>query len=418
MDIPRKVNRLPRRAGTLGGIAVGLVLLVLLWNWAAASLHQASIDIGELVIGSVERSGLIRDVRAPGILVPVERRWIAARVDGQVDRKLLEAGAAVQPDTVIMELSNPTVARDADTARIELEALRAEALMLEKRMASDLLAQQAVVAEYEARYETARFRMEANQSLGEVVSRLDLNESVLLAGQLKKRLAVEQERLQRLGELHAAELMSGKAGLARAERQLQLQQELLEGLTVTAGIAGTLQEVPVEAGQLIATGMPLARVAREDRFKAELRVQEGQARELRVGQKVQISAGGQHTDGVVGRIDPAVQEGTVLVDVSLTGKPLPGARPDLRVQGAIEIDHIEDTLVLPRPVYTEENTTSMLFVLAADGASARRTAVDLGIGSVDRIQVLRGLDAGERVIVSDMSRFNGVDRVELEGERP
>src|SRR5690606_24277504 len=153
-----------------------------------------------------------------GVLVPVERRWIASRVDGQVERKLLEAGAHVEAGTVIMEPSDPTLARDADTARIELEVLRAEALMSEKRSVNDQLVQEAVVAEYEARYETARFRMEANQSLGDVVARLDRNESELLASQLEKRVAIEKTRLARLAELQAAELLAGKAGIERAER--------------------------------------------------------------------------------------------------------------------------------------------------------------------------------------------------------
>ncbi|HWK52899.1 MAG TPA: HlyD family efflux transporter periplasmic adaptor subunit [Hyphomicrobiales bacterium] len=418
MDIPRKISRWPRRLGMAGGVLLGLMLLTLSWHWLAAGLFSSAVQARELVIGRVQRTELIRDVRAPGVLVPVELRWIASRVEGRVENILVEAGAHVMPGTVIMELSNPTVARDADTARIELEVLNAEALVLEKRTLNDLLAQQAVVAEYEALYENARFRMEANRGLGDIVSRVDLNESVLLARQYEDRLAFEKQRLAHYEELREAELQASKANIARAQRQLDLHQELLSGLSVTAGIEGTLQDVPVEAGQLISTGMPLARVAREDRFKTELRVQEGQARELRTGQKAQISAGGRHVMGIVSRIDPAVQEGTVLVDVSFTSEPLPGARPDLRVQGVIEIDRIDDALVLPRPVYSQENSTSELFVLSVDGRSARRAAVELGLGSVDRIQVLGGVNEGERVVVSDMSRYGDADSIALQGVQP
>jgi HlyD family secretion protein len=418
VDIPLRINRWPRRllAGLL--FAAAALVLTLTWNWLAARLRTQTLNVSEVVIGMVEHGTLIRDVRAPGLLAPLELRWIAAPVEGRVENILAEAGATVVSHTIILQLSNPSVSRDADMASIELEVLRAEAHALEQRLINDLLAQEAVVSEYAARHESARYRMEANRELGGIVAKVDLNESILLTRQYEERLAFEQERLLRLRELQEAELAASAANITRAERQLLLRRELQESLTVTAGITGTLQIVPVEIGQLVASGTPLARVAREDRFKAELRVQEGQARELRIGQKVRISAGGQHANGAVSRIDPAVQQGTVLVDVSFVGAALPGARPDLRVQGVIEIDQVEDALVLPRPVYTQENTTADLFVLAPDGQSARRVAVELGLGSVDRIQVIGGVSEGERVIVSDMSRFAEVDSIRLEGVRP
>jgi HlyD family secretion protein len=418
VDIPRRINHWPRRFALAAVLLVTASALMLTLHWLAARLRTQTVDASQLVIGTVARTGLIRDVRAPGVLVPMELRWIASRVEGRVENILVEAGASVMPDTIIVELSNPTVTRDADTASIELDVLHAEAKVLEQRLINDLLAQKAVVAEYAARYESANYRMEANRGLGNIVAKVDLNESILLAKQYQERLAFEKERLARLQELQSAELVASKAGIARAERQIQLQQELRDDLNVKAGIEGTLQTVPVATGQLVTPGTPLARVAREDRFKTELRVQEGQARELRIGQKVQISAGGQHTKGTVSRIDPAVQEGTVLVDVNFVGDALPGARPDLRVQGVIEVDRVEDALVLPRPVYSQENTTNELFVLAQDGRSARRVAVELGLGSVDRMQILSGVNEGERVIVSDMSRFAGVDSIALEGLRP
>jgi HlyD family secretion protein len=413
MDIPRKISRWPQRL-RLGGIAIaGAAALAAGWVYLSASFSSSAVDASELVIGQVQRSSLVRDVRAPGVLVPTELRWLTAQVDGRVETIFAEAGAYVMPDTVILELSNPTVARDADTARIELEVLEAQTSVFEKRMINEVLAQQAVIAEFHSQFENARFRKEANESLGDVVSRVDLNESVLLAGQYEERLRIERERLVRLQELQVAELQANKAELMRAKRQLQLQEELLDGLTVRAGIEGILQEVPVESGQSLLPGALLARVAREDNFKTELSVQEGQAREIVAGQTVVISAGGQHASGKVSRIDPAVQDGTVLVDVTFTDKMLPGARPDLRVQGVIEIDYVENTLVIPRPVFSQENSTANLFVVGADGSIAHKTAVQLGIGSVDRIEVLGGLQEGDRVIVSDMTRFSEQDFIEL-----
>jgi HlyD family secretion protein len=417
IDIPRKVSHWPRRlrlAATLFGVAV---VVAAGWVYLAQRLRSTAVDARELVIGEVQRSSLVRDVRAPGTLVPLELRWLATEVEGRVENILVQAGTKVQPDTIILELSNPTVARSADTARLELEVLQARTAVLEMRLVNELLAQRAVVSEVAASHANARFRLEANQQLGDIVPRADLNEAQLEASQFEERLAIEEERYLRMQELQVAELQANKAEILRAHGQLQLQQHLLAGLTVRAGIEGTLQEVPVQPGQLLATGALLARVARDDQFKAELRVQEGQAREIVLGQNVSISAGGQHAEGTVIRIDPAVQEGTVLVDVAFLGAPLSGARPDLRVQGIIEIDYVDDTLVLPRPVFSQENSSATLFVLRADGSGADKKAVGLGMGSVDRIQVLDGLHEGERVIVSDMSRYAGLESIELTGVR-
>lgn len=392
-----------------------LLLVFVAQAQLSAHLRTTTLDARDLVISEVRRDTLIRDVRATGVLVPAELRWITARAEGQVEHILVEAGAYVHAHTVILELSNPTLARDVDAARMELEAQQANALVLAKRAMNDLLAQQAQVAEYASRYENARFRMEANEILGEGVSRVDLNESRLQASQLKDRLVIEQRRLMHLEELQVAEARANATQTTQLERQLQLQQELLKSLTVRAGIEGVLQEVPVEPGQLLASGTPLARVAREDNFKTVLRVQESQAKEIRAGQDVEISAGGQHAAGKVTRIDPAVQEGTVRVDVAFSGKMLPGARPDLRVQGAVEIERVDNALVIARPVFSEENSTRELFVLSADGSEAHLQAVTFGIGSVDRIQVLAGLEEGSAVIVSDMQNHADQRSVAIKG---
>jgi HlyD family secretion protein len=415
IDIPRKISRWPGRLKLGSAIGGGLVLLFIAQSQLSARLRTTTLDARDVVISEVRRDTLIRDVRAAGVLVPTELRWITARAEGQVERILVEAGTYVHADTVILELSNPALARDVDTARIELEAQQAQALVLEKRAMNDLLAQQAQVAEYVSNYENARFRLEANQALGDLVSRVDLNESMLQASQLQDRVAIEQRRLVHLGELQSAEVHANSVQIARLERQLQLQQELLQGLTVRAGIEGILQEVPVEPGQLLASGTPLARVAREDNFKTALRVQEGQAKEIRAGQSVIISAGGQHAKGKVTRIDPAVQEGTVLVDVAFVGDMLIGARPDLRVQGIVEIDRVEDALVMARPVFSEENGTRELFVVNVDGGEAHRQSVTFGMGSVDEIQILNGLDEGSNVIVSDMENHRDRQSVLLKG---
>ncbi|MES2605169.1 MAG: HlyD family efflux transporter periplasmic adaptor subunit, partial [Pseudomonadota bacterium] len=333
--------------------------------------------------------------------------------EGRVERILLEPGKYVKPNDVIMEMENPTLARDVDMARLDFAALAAEAIALEKRLRNDLLAQEASVMEIRSQHENARFRMEANQAATDAVSSLDKQETVLLEEQYRLRLGIEEERLTHLRDLQVAELDANKAAINRAQRQVQLQEELLAGLTVRAGIEGILQEVPVEQGQQISPGILLARVAREDSLKTELRVQENQVKEVKPGQLVRISASGQEVEGVVSRIDPAVADGVVIVDVAFNGTMLPGARPDLRVQGVIEIDRVDDTLMLPRPVYSQENSTLNLFVLETTNDRAIQKPVQVGVGSLDRIQILSGLQEGDRVIVSDTTAFNGRDTLSL-----
>jgi HlyD family secretion protein len=367
----------------------------------------------DVVIARVEKGNLERAVRAPGVVVPVEIRYIAATVEGKVETTPIEAGEKVHPDTLVVEMSSPTLSRNLDTARIELDVLESQSRVLEKQLNSDLLAQEAVIADYELRYENARVKMEANQAVRDLVPGLLVRESEIATQRFAKRAEIERARLVRLRELQAARLEANRAELQRGRRQLQLAQELVDALSVRAGIEGTLQDVPVEIGQQIALSTVLARVAGDDRYKIELRVQEQQAKEIRVGQKALITAGGQQATGRVSRVDPAVQDGTVLVTVMFSDATLPGARPDLRVQGLIETAFAADTLVLQRPVFSEEHTKMDLFVVNGANGSAERRPVELGLGSTDKVQVLGGLSEGESVIVSDVSSFVGKQTIDL-----
>jgi len=415
MDIPEKTRRGP------GRIRQAALLLSLLaafaYAWDSLRNDTPAIDLNDLVTGSVSTDSLSKEVRATGTLVPNELRWIAAIVDGRIEEIAVEAGEEVSASSVLMKLSNPTLTRNLDTALLELEVLQARALVLEKRLLRDQLSQKAFVVEIEAQYENARFRKEANEELNRelegVVSAIDTRESVLLEQQLKAQLETERQRLAHLRQLQEAEILANKAEIKRARRQVQLQRELLDGLTVVAGIDGIVQEVPFEVGERVATGALLARVAREDNLKAELRVQESQASSVRLGQPVAIAAGGQRVGARISRIDPAVQNGVVLVDATFTGAMLPGARPDLRVEGVIETDFIDSTLVMPRPVFSRENSTLDLFVVRSRDGLLKKTAVSVGIGSVDRIQVLGGLQPGDSVVLSDMSQFDEQTEIKI-----
>lgn len=352
-------------------------------------------------------------MRAPGIVVPIEIRYIAATVEGRVEAKPVEAGEKVHPDTLVLEMSDPTLSRNLDTARIELDVLESQSLVLEKQLNADLLAQEAVIVDYELRYENARVKMEANQGVRDLISDLVVRESEITTERFARRAEIEKARLVRLRELQVAQLEANRAELRRGRRQLQLGQELVDSLSVRASIEGTLQDVPVEIGQRIAVGTVLARVAGDDRYKIELRVQEQQAKEIAVGQKAVISAGGQQATGKVSRVDPSVQGGTVLVTVLFGDQTLPGARPDLRVQGLIETAFAADTLVLRRPAFSEENSTMDVLVVNGANNSAERRTVQLGLGSTDKVQVLGGVSEGDAVIVSDVSRFAGKQTIQL-----
>jgi HlyD family secretion protein len=386
------------------------LLVVAYFTWAGLNSKTSSVTVSkrDLVIDQVSLGELIRDVRAPGTLQPNRLRWIASSSQGRIEQILIQPGEKVSHDSVIMVLSNPSLTRALEGASYALEVAEAEFIALEKRLKSNYLAQQAVINEVEAQFQNASFRLEANDALSDlqIVSALDAKENQLQQGQLKSRLQIEQKRLDHLAELHQAELNAKQAQVNQTRSQLRLQQSLVNDLQVKAGLSGILQDVPVEQGQQIAMGVVLARVAEADNLKAELRVQESQAKDILLGQKVTLSAGGFSTAGSVSRIDPAVQSGTVIVDVSFAANSLQGARPDLRVSGTIEISRLTNVLTLRRPVQSQENTETLLYVLQEDGAYAVANSVQLGQGSLDKIEIIDGLSAGQQVIVSDTSRFN------------
>lgn len=377
------------------------------WSYLAQDPSSEKVERSDLIIAEVKEGELLRDVRAPGTLQPTKLRWIAASSSSRVEQILIHPGAKVTADTVIMQLSNPALSRDVDVATNALQVAKAQQLALEKRLQSNLLTQEAVVAEVDALYQNAVFRLEADQALSRmgVVPGLDAKENKLIHKQLEIRLGIEQKRMTNLQELLTAELSASQAEISQAQSQLNLQQELLDDLQVKAGLSGILQLVPVEQGQQVDAGVVIARVAQEDSLKSELRVQESQVKNVRIGQSVMISAGGQSAKGYVHRIEPAVQNGVVIVDVYFDGDSLNGARPDLRVDGLIEIERLQNVLTLQRPVYSQENQLTQLYVID-DNDQAKLTQVSLGSASLGTIQVLEGVSVGDRVVVSDTSQFN------------
>lgn len=416
MDIPKKSRSGKQRYVVLAAVVLLFGALVAAYVRFSNLSGITFVNRADVVISEVVRSDLVREVRAPGNLVPAELRWVAATSNARVKEIVLDPGDSVSQDSVVMTLDNPDLEQALDSALLELEVLEAEYRALEQRLRNEHLSQESVVAEIVAEYEIAEFRMNANQQLleDEVVSRIELNESVLEERQLKTRSALEQRQLESLTALHEAELAAKRARINQSSRALQLQQKLFDELQVRAEFSGHLQDVPVEQGQQVAIGTILARVADNDSLKVELRVQESQVKDVLPGQRVTITAGGNAASGTVRRVEPEVQQGVVIVDVYFDEAPLAGARSDLRVDGLIELERLVDVLKIQRPVFSQENVAINLFVLDADGTTATRRLVQVGKASTEEIEIIDGLLEGDRVIVSDTSQFNQLESFTLQ----
>ena len=415
MDIPKKVSR---RRNHLTKAAICVVAGAALWiayNRVNSFITSEVVYSSDFVIESVEIGSVTREVRATGTLVSSDLRLIAATIDGTVESISVDAGVSVMADTIILRMSNPTIARDADTARIDLSVIQAQADAHAKQLIANRLAQEAIVAEFEALHENALFRLNANLTLAEdnIVSELDVIDAELRERQYRTQLALERQRLEHLVDLNESENIARKAEIDRAVRQLALSEELLDDLTVRAGIDGALQEVAVEAGEQVSVGALLASVASVDNLKAELRVQESRISDVTLGQNVIVTAGGDKARGRITRIEPSVRDGVVIVDVGFELESLPGARPDLRVEGVIQTGSVTDVMTIPRPVFSRENSESDLFVLDETGSRAVRTPVRLGVGSLSTMEVVSGLNIGDLVIVSDTSGFQDREIIEL-----
>lgn len=416
MDIPRPENKRKRRIRQVA-VGIGAVALVVIATVGLGRLEPAapSVARASVWVDTVREGEMLRQVRGPGTLVPREIRWIAAQTDGRVERIVVRPGAVVEPETVIVEMSNPDLVQQTEEARYALEAAEAEFTETELNLRSQQLDQRAAHAVARAEYESARLQAEAEKSLSEdgIVSVLQYRRSELLAEQLKVRLDIEADRVQQFTTSVEARLAAQRARLEQVRNAYQRRLEQIASLDVKAGISGVLQQVPVEEGQRVALGANIARVARPEELMAELRIAETQARDVQVGQRVDIDTRNGIVAGRVVRIDPAVQAGTVQVDVELTGELPRGARPDLSVDGTIEIERLPSVVYTGRPAYGQPDSTVSLFKLADGGAYAVRVPVQLGRSSVNAIEIIQGLEPGEQVILSDTSAWDEYDRIRL-----
>jgi HlyD family secretion protein len=416
MDIARPSAARARRIRRIvvGGAAIVAVAAI---SVGLSRLKPAAptVERATVWVDTVKRGSMLRQVRGLGTLVPEEIRWIPAVTEGRVDRIIVHPGTAVKSDTVLLELSNPTVTQAAFEAESQLRAGEAQLTALRVRIQNELLAQQATATNAQADYRQAKLQAESDAQLASegLISDLTRKLSQVRAENTATREEIERKRFTEMTGSVQAQLAVQEAEVDRLRTLVTLRQGQVAALKVRPGIAGMLQQVPVEVGQQVAPGTNLARVANPTRLKAELKIAETQAKDIQIGQVASVDTRNGIIPGRVSRIDPAVQNGTVTVDVALEGDLPKGARPDLSVDGTIELERLDDVLYVGRPAYGQEQSVVGLFRLEEDGQTATRAKVGLGRASVNTVEIRSGLKAGDQVILSDMSAWDGFDRVRL-----
>lgn len=410
-DLARK-KRL--RHGIYGAVGTVIVIVVTV---GVSRLEPAAptVDRDTVYLDVVQRGPMVRQVRGTGTLVPEELRWIPATTEGTVERIVIQPGAVVSPHTVVVELSNSELEQTALEATLNLAAAEARYRSRAVELESQLLTQRSELATVESELSQAVLQAEADSQLAEkgLVSDIQLRQSDSLAHELTTRQALEAERLRLGTDAVSVQLAVEEAEIERLRALSQLRANQIDDLHVRAGLQGVLQQVPLEEGQRVSAGDNLARVGDPSILKAELRIAETQAKDIQIGQVASIDTRNGIIAGHVVRIDPAVENGTVTVDVTLDG-PLPrGARPDLTVDGTVELERLEDVVFVARPVFGQEDSVISLFVVDTESGEATRTRVTLGRASVNRIEVREGLRPGDQVVLSDMSAWDSFDRVRL-----
>ena len=416
MDIQRPSNA---RAKKIRRIAYGTVALILLVGvtYGLSKLKPAapSVDAGTVWSETVKRGPMLREVRGLGTLVPVDIRWVAAQTDAHVDKWVLRPPAVVKPDSIIMELSDPTVQKDAVDAEYQLKGAEADYQNLRVQVNSDLMSQKSTEASVRSDYEQAKIQHDTDEKLVKegLTSQLIEQQSKVKAEQLAIRLQLEADRTKIATDSANARLAAQQAKVEQMKALYGLKRSQVEALHVRAGIDGVLQLLPVDVGQHVTPGMNLARVADPKRLRAEVKIAETQAKDVVPGQKASIDTRNGIVNGHVSRVDPSVINGTVTVDVTIDDPLPPGARPDLSVDGTITLENLKDVLYVGRPVHGQSDSTVGLFKLTGDGSEAVRVNVKLGRSSVNTIEILDGLKVGDKVILSDMSAWDAFDRIRL-----
>ncbi len=416
MDIARPdvaAKKRKRRIITISAVALGLILATV----ALSRLKPAvpSVDRSTVWIDTVKRGPMVRQVRGLGTLVPEDIRWIPANTEGRVEKIIIWPGTHVESDTVILELTSPELEQAAHDAELQATAAEAELTTLRATLQRGLLDQEATTAKARSDYEQAKMERETNDQLAKngLIADLQYKTSKVKEAELANRNEIEQKRLSFAHDSIDPQLASKQAAVDQAKQLAKLKLGQVEALHVRAGMSGVLQQLPVQIGQRVKVADNMARVADPTKLKAQVKVAETQAKDIQKDQKAVIDTRNGVVNGHVIRVDPAVEQGTVTVDVGIDGQLPKGARPDLSVDGTIELERLEDVVYVGRPAFGQENNTVGIFKLVSGSSEAVRTPVKLGKSSVNTIEILSGLQPGDQVILSDTSAWDAHDRIRL-----
>lgn len=416
MDVPRegaRKRKIIRRAIIIVLLAVGIPLAM----WGVSRLKPAAppVDFATLWTDTVKRGPMVRQVRGLGTLVPEEVLWIPAVDEGRVEKVMLRPGAEVRADTVLLVLSNPQLELDAEDLRWQVKAAEANMADLKVKLETSKLDLRAAVARVESEYVQAKLKWEKEEALAKEGLTPDLNVKLARAtsDESGKRFEIDRKRLEISGASADAQLAAQQVQIEKLRAAYELKRKQVENLKIRAGTSGVLQQMPVEVGQRVTPGTVLAKVAQPWKLKAEIRIPETQAKDVLIGQPAQVDTHNGVIEGKVSRIDPAAVSGNVTVDIRLEGELPQGARPDLSVDGVVELERLSNVMYVQRPVFGQQNSMVGLFKVSADGKEATRVQVRIGRVSVQTVEIVEGLNVGDRVVLSDMSTWDGHDRLRL-----
>jgi len=416
MDVPREgvaAKKRKRRILIISASAVGLILA----TFALSRLKPAapSVDRSSVWIDTVKRGPMVRQVRGLGTLVPEEIRWIPANTEGSVEKILIWPGTKVEPGDVILELTSPELEQSAHEAESKAKAAEAELATMRATLQREYLDQESKTTAAHSAYEQARMERQTNDQLAKngLVADLVYKTSKIKEEECQKGAEIEQKRLAFAHDSIEPQLASKQAAVDQANQLAKLKLDQVEALHVKAGMAGVLQQLPIQIGQRVKIADNLARVADPSKLKAQIKIAETQAKDIQPNQQATIDTRNGVVKGHVKRVDPAVEQGTVTVDVAFDEELPKGARPDLSVDGTIELERLDNVVFVGRPAFGQENNTVGMFKLVAGSNEAVRTPVKLGKSSVNTIEILSGLNPGDQVILSDTSAWDSHERIRL-----
>lgn len=413
MDVKRAPQSKTKRNVLIAGGVVGLVAITVALSQLEA--RPPTVQRGEIIIDSVRRGELVRQVRAPGTLVSENMRYVAAVTAGRVEAKPIRPGSPVTSSTVILELSNPDEQLQALDAQRQVTAAEQDFVTLKTNLETSRLNQEGVIATMVSQHANAVRSVETFEALDkkQLAGANELKQAREAVVELEQRLAIERKKLELQNNAFGEQISKAEANVERLRAVSRFRQQRLASLNVPAGLDGVLTVLNLELGQWVNPGQELARVAQPGRFKAVLRVPDTQAKDVVVGQKVEVDTRPAIIQGRVMRVDPISTGGTVTVEVALEGDMPPGARGELSVDGTIEIDRLVNVMYVGRPAYGQPESTVGIFKLEADGRTATRVNAKLGRASVNHIEVMAGLTPGDKVIISDMSAHDNVSKVRI-----